>query len=105
MRSLCLKCLPILSGILFLAGCKTLPVATHAIGCDVSAELLASKCAAPKPLANNATYATLVDTMQVDRKALLECSNTTDALREALQRCNQVTDEYNKKIDTLNRAQ
>lgn len=105
MRSLCLKCLPIISGILFLGGCKTLPVATHAIGCEVNAELLTSKCAAPQPLANDATYATLVDTMQADRKALQECGNTTDALRDALQRCNQITGEYNNKIDTLNRAQ
>ena len=105
MKSLCLKCLPILFGILPLAGCKTLPVATHAIGCEASAELLASKCAAPRPLANDATYAALVDTMQADRKALQECSNTTDALRDALQRCNQASDEYNNKIDTLNRTQ
>jgi hypothetical protein len=102
MKFIYLKLFPVLLGSLFMAGCKTLPVATHAIGCDVNAELLASKCAAPKQITNDATYATLVDTMQADRKALLECSNTTDALRDALQRCNQATEEYDKKIDALN---
>ncbi len=105
MKLPCLQLLPVLLGGLLTAGCKTLPVASHTIGCDVSAELLTSKCATPRPLTNNITYAALVDTMQADRKALQECSNTTDALRNALQRCNQATDAYNNQIDTLNRAQ
>ncbi|MBU1424845.1 MAG: hypothetical protein KKH12_00810 [Gammaproteobacteria bacterium] len=104
MKSPCLKLLPILLGSLFIAGCNTLPVASHAIGCDVSAELLSGKCAAPRPVSNGTTYAALVDTMQADRKALQECGNMTDALRDALLRCNQATGEYNSKIDALNRA-
>lgn len=92
----------ILAGSLFITGCKTLPVVPHTINCDVSAELLAGKCATPKQISNDATYATLVDTLQADRKALQECSTTTDTLREALRRCNQATDGYNKKIDAIN---
>ena len=102
MKELCLKPTPILLCSLFIAGCQTLPVASHAISCDVSAELLASKCATPAQITNDATYAALVDTMQADRKALRECSTTADTLRAAIKRCNQATDEYNKKIDTLN---
>lgn len=104
MKSPCLKLLPILLVSLFITGCKTLPVASHAIDCDVSAELLASKCAAPAPVTNDTTYAALVDTMQADRKALQECGSMADTLRDALQRCNQATGEYNSKIDALNRA-
>jgi hypothetical protein len=87
---------------LFISGCQTLPVASHAIKCDVSAELLAAKCATPLQITNDTTYAKLVDTMQADRKALQECGATADALRDALKRCNQATDEYNKKIDAAN---
>jgi hypothetical protein len=105
MKSPCLKLLPILLGSLFMTGCKTLPVASHAIGCDVSAELLASKCVAPRPITSDTTYAALVDTMQADRKALQECGNTADTLRDALRRCNQATNEYNNKIDAVNHAQ
>lgn len=104
MKTLCLKLVPIFVGSLFIAGCKTLPVAPHAIGCDVSAELMASKCATPRPITNDTTYATLVDTMLADRQALRECSITADTLRVALNRCNQATGEYNKKIDTINKT-
>ena len=104
MQALCFKLTPILLGSLFIAGCQTLPVVPHAINCDVNAELLASKCATPRQITNDTTYAALVDTMQAERKALRECSITADTLREAIKRCNQATDEYNKKIDTLNSA-
>ncbi len=93
-----------LLGSLVVVGCKTLPVVPHAIHCDVSAELQASKCAEPRQMANDATYAALVDTMQADRKALRECGATANALRDAIKRCNQATDEYNKKIDAINSA-
>ncbi len=99
-----LKLTPILLGSLFLAGCKTLTVVPHAVSCDVNAELLAGKCAEPRPITNDTTYAALIDTMQADRKALRECSIAADALRDAIKRCNQATDEYNKKIDSLNNA-
>jgi hypothetical protein len=104
MKSLNLKLAPILLITLFIAGCKTLPVASHAVNCDASAELLASKCATPRQITNDTTYATLVDTMQADRKALRECGIAADALRETLKHCNQATDEYNKKIDAINSA-
>ena len=102
MKALCMKLAPLLVGSLFVAGCKTLPVVPHAIRCDVSADLLAGKCAPPKPITNDATYAALVDTMQADRKALQECGIAADTLRDAIKRCNQATDEYNKNIDALN---
>ena len=92
----------ILLGGLALAGCKTVTVVPHALKCEVSAKLLADKCAAPRPIANDATYAALVDTMQADRKALQECSIAADTLRDAIERCNQATDAYNKKIDAIN---
>lgn len=94
---------PFLLVSLCIAGCKTLPSVPHAINCDVNAELLASKCAAPRPISNEITYATIVDTMQADRKALRDCSITTDALRDAIKRCNQATAEYNLKIDAINK--
>ena len=94
----------ILAGSLFVTGCKTLPVVPHAINCDVNAELLASKCAAPKQIAKDATFAALVDTMQTDRQALRECGATVDALRDTLKRCNDAAEEFNKKIDALNSA-
>jgi hypothetical protein len=97
-----LKPTSILAGCLFLAGCQTLPVVPHAINCEVSTELLEGKCASPKQVPNTSTYASLVDTMQADRKALRDCSIAADALRETIRRCNQTTDEYNKKIDALN---
>jgi hypothetical protein len=102
MKGICLKFASFLPGCLFIAGCQTLPVVPHAINCDVSAEMLASKCAKPVPITNDATYATLVDAMQADRKALQECGITGDAIRGALIRCNRATDEYNKKIDAIN---
>lgn len=102
MKTLCMKLAPILLGALFIAGCKTVPVVPHAFSCNVSEELLAAKCAGPKPIANDATYAALVDTMQADRKALRECGATVGTLQDAIKHCNQATAEYNKKIDTIN---
>lgn len=99
-----LKLAPILLGSLFLAGCKTLTVVPHAVSCEVSKELLTGKCAEPRPITNDTTYAALVDTMQADRKALRECIIAADALRDAIKRCNQATDEYNRKIDAINSA-
>jgi hypothetical protein len=101
-RLLAVKLTPVLAGCLILGGCQTLPVVPHAINCDVNAELLAGKCAAPKPVPDTTTYATLVDTMQADRKSLRECSIEADTLRETIRRCNQATVEYNRKIDALN---
>lgn len=102
MKALCKKLAPIMLGALFIAGCKTVPVVPHAFNCDVPAELLASKCAEPKAIPNDATYAALVDAIQADRKALRECGVTVDTLQDAIKRCNQATTEYNKKIDAIN---
>ena len=104
MNARCIKFAPLLLCSLFIAGCQTLPVVPHAIDCDVNAELLASKCPPPGQIANDTTFATLVDTMQADRQALRECGVTVDTLRDALKRCNAATDEFNKKIDALNSA-
>jgi hypothetical protein len=87
-----------------MTACTTVPVVPHAVKCDVSAELLASGCAAPTPIAGDSTYAGLVDAMQADRKALRECGITVETLRNAITRCNLATGEYNKKIDALNSA-
>lgn len=103
MRSFFLKATPLmLLGCLFFTGCRTLPVVPHAINCEVSRELMSGKCAEPRPIANDTTYAALIDTMQADRTALRECSITADTLRDAIRRCNQATDEYNKRIDAIN---
>ncbi|MBI5890683.1 MAG: hypothetical protein HZB47_08400 [Nitrosomonadales bacterium] len=104
MKTTNLQFASLLLGSLLVAGCKTLPVASHAINCDVGRELLAGKCAAPSPIAGDATYAALVDAMQADRKALQECSIAADTLRETLKRCNRATAEYNKKVDALGNA-
>lgn len=105
MNARCIKFAPVLLCSIFITGCQTLPVVPRAINCDVNAELLASKCQPPGQVAGDATYASLVDTMQNDRKALLECGITVNTLRDALKRCNQATVEYNKKIDSINRNQ
>ncbi|BCK87295.1 hypothetical protein MIZ01_1067 [Sideroxyarcus emersonii] len=89
---------------LFLCACQAVPVVPHALNCNVDAALLDSTCAPPRPIANDATYAALVDTMQADRKALQECGSTTDALIAAIKRCNQATAAYNDRIDALNKA-
>ncbi len=102
MKTLHSKPLPMLVGILLIAGCRTVPVVPHAMKCDVSPELLAGKCATPTQIASDSTYAMLIDTMQTDRKALRECGLSVDTLRDAIRRCNRATDEYNRKIDALN---
>ena len=102
MKLLCIRLLPVLFFGQFVAGCKTVTVVPHAFNCEAGADLLANKCASPKQIAGNATYAMLVDTMQMDRQALQECGIAAEALRDSIRRCNQATDEYNKKIDELN---
>lgn len=89
---------------LFLGACQTVPVVPHALDCKVDETLLGSTCATPRPIAGDATYAVLVDTMQADRKALQECGSTTNALIAAIKRCNQATAAYNDRIDALNKA-
>lgn len=93
---------PILLLSLLFAGCKTVPVVPHAIGCNASAELLASKCSPPIQIANDATFSALVDTMQADRQSLRECAVTVDALVATIKQCEQATSEFNKKIDGMN---
>lgn len=102
MKALGLTLTPLLLGSLFIGGCKTLTVVPHAVNCEVSAEMLAGKCAEPRPITNDTTYAALVDTMQADRKALRECSVTADTLRDAIRHCNRAIAEYNRKIDAIN---
>ncbi len=104
MKSLPSKLLSILAGSLLIGGCRTVPVVPHAMKCDLSPELLVGKCATPTQIANDSTYATLIDAMQADRRALRECGLSVDTLRDAIQRCNRATDEYNRKIDALNGA-
>ena len=89
---------------LYISGCNTLPLVPHAVNCEVNEELLATKCAPPKPISNDISFATLVDTMQADRKALRDCASTTSALSDAIRRCNRATAEYNQKIDAINSA-
>jgi hypothetical protein len=101
---ICSRLTPMLLASLFMAGCRTVPVVPHAVGCDASAQLLASKCLPPRQLEDNATFATVVDTMQADRQALRECGMTVDALIKTIRQCNHATDEYNKKIDAINSA-
>lgn len=103
-RFTCSTLASVLAGSMLVAGCRTVPVVPHAVACDASAELLASKCPPPRPLADNATFAALVDTMQADRQALRECGMTVDALIKTIKQCNHATDEYNKKIDAINNA-
>lgn len=100
MKPICVKLFPLL--LASLAACKTIPVTPHVMNCDVNKKLLTAKCSEPRLIASEATYASLIDTMQADRKSLQECGLTADALRDALQRCNQAITEYNKKIDALN---
>jgi hypothetical protein len=104
MKAAYMKSVPLLLLGLFLSACRTLPVVPHAISCDVNTELLASNCAVPKPIPSDATYATLIDTMLADRKALNDCSITANALRDVIRRCNRATAEYNRKIDALNKS-
>lgn len=95
----------ILMGGICIAGCTTtVPVVPHAIRCELGPKLKAYRCAEPKPLPQDATFQTLVDTMLADRQALLECNLSANALRNSINRCNQATDDFNKKIDELNQS-
>lgn len=89
----------------FLAGgcCPTVTVVPHAIRCDATVELLATKCVLPMQVADDATFATVVDAMRSDRKSLRDCGTSLDALRDSINRCNRATDEFNKKIDEINK--
>jgi hypothetical protein len=102
MKTYCSQLALILAASILISGCQTVPVVPHAINCDVNAELLSSKCSPPRQIANDANFATLVDTMQIDRQALRECGIMVDTLRETLKRCNEATREFNKTIDAHN---
>lgn len=86
-----------------LTGCTTpVPVASHSLRCEVSAELLKSECAQPTAISEDATFAAVVDTMRADRQALLECRSRMVALRDSIIRCNRQADSYNQKVDEIN---
>lgn len=87
-----------------LVGCTSVvPVASHAIPCDISADLLAKDCAQPSQLPEGITFTDLVDKMRADRKALQECGLSQEALRQSVKACNHKIDEFNQRIDELNR--
>lgn len=105
MNTPCLRNILILMGGIFIAGCTTtVPVVPHAIRCELGPQLQAYRCAEPKPLPQDATFQTLVDTMLADRQALHECKFSANALRNSINTCNQATDDFNKKIDELNES-
>jgi len=86
-----------------LLGCTTpVPVASHSLGCEVSSELLGSQCEQPRPVAEDATFESVVDTLRADRQALLECGSRMEALRESVIRCNRQAELYNKQVDEIN---
>lgn len=90
--------------VLLASGCGgTVSVVPHAVRCDAKEDLLASKCAKPRTIPDDAIFADIVSTMREDRQALQECSIALDALRDSLNRCNQQTDEFNTKVDEINR--
>ena len=70
--------------------------------CDVSPDLMASRCPSPAKIPNDATFGGLADAELSDRHALRECGVTVDALRDSINKCNQATDEFNKKVDEIN---
>lgn len=93
----------IILGGFFVVGCVTpVPVATHALRCDVSEEILASQCDRPKQLPEDATYESVVDAMREDRQALLECGLKMEALKQSLVICRQQSEQFNKNIDEIN---
>lgn len=103
MNTFCVRFSLILMMGTLVTGCATpIPVATPALRCEASAELLASQCEKPKPLPDDATYETVVDAMREDRQALLECGLKVDALRESINRCNQQAYQLNSKVDEIN---
>jgi hypothetical protein len=88
---------------LAMMACATpVPVATHSLRCDASAELLTARCEYPQPVADDATFATVVDVMHKDRQALLECGLRMAALQESIIRCNRQTDQLNTRLDKIN---
>jgi hypothetical protein len=93
----------ILAGSVMLVACSpTLTVVPHAMRCDASAELVASTCALPKPIPDDATFSGVVEASRDDRQALRECGMSLNALRESMNRCNASVDEFNRKVDELN---
>jgi hypothetical protein len=92
----------IVTGCLTMGACATpVPVATHSLRCDASAELLTAKCENPQPVAEDATFATVVDVMRKDRQALLECGLRMEALQASIIRCNHQADQFNTKLDKI----
>lgn len=101
----CLKNTLIFMGGIFIAGCTTpVPVVPHAIRCELSTDLQSRNCSEPKPLPQDATFQTLVDTMLADRQASRECGLLVGALRDSINKCNQAIDEFNKEIDKSNKS-
>lgn len=91
------------TGCLAMVACASpVPVATHSLRCDASAELLTVRCENPQPVAEDAIFATVVDVMRKDRQALLECGLRMEALQESIIRCNQQADQFNTKLDRIN---
>lgn len=104
MSSLYIKICPVIACSLIVSGCATpVPVASHTLQCDVSMELLASKCKHPEPVSKETTYEEMVDVMREDRQALLECGLKLEALRDSIIRCNQQSEQFNNTMDEINR--
>ena len=82
----------------------TVPVVVQPIDCPVSAELLASRCAAPQALANGATYGSVLQAHQLDRKALRDCAAHDQLLAEMILRCQATIRDYNQRLAEINKA-
>jgi len=96
--------LPLLALLALSACAPTVPVVVQPIDCPVSAELLASRCAAPQAIANGATYGTVLLAHQLDRKALRDCAAHDQLLADMILRCQSTIRDYNQRLAEINRA-
>ena len=95
----------LLASLLALSACApTVPVVVQPIDCPVSAELLASRCAAPQTLANGATYGSVLLAHQLDRKALRDCAAHDQLLADVILRCQATIRDYKQRLAEINQA-
>ena len=82
----------------------TVPVVVKPIDCPVSAEVLARRCAAPQAIADGISYGEVLQSYQLDRKSLRDCSAHDQLLAEMILACQATIKAYNDSLVDINRA-
>lgn len=94
-----------LAALAALAGCApTLPVVVQPISCDISAEVLARRCAAPQLIPDGVSYGQVLQSYQTDRKSLRDCAAHDQLLADMIVACQGTIRQYNEKLVEINRT-